>query len=156
MRRSALLSLGGLAAMFLCLAVSADDSAKKIAEGKSIEGHIARSSAITGMTVRNLENKDVGKVEDLVVDMNSGSVRYVAIGFGGFLGIGDKLFAVPFKALQVKHEPGSKSPHFVMNVDKATLEKAKGFDKKSWPDFADPQFARENDKHFTAVEVRRQ
>jgi len=157
MLRSSVLLLGaGASVLFVVLAVGADDSAKKIGEAKSIEGVVARSSSITGMAVRSPEDKSLGKVEDLVIDMKTGSVRYAAISFGGVLGIGDKLFAVPFRALHVQHEPGSKSPHFVMNVDKQTLENAKGCDKKHWPNFADPQFARENDHHFTDVQARKE
>ncbi len=157
MLRSNVLSLGaGASLLFVVLAVGADDSAKKIGEAKSIEGVITRSSAITGMAVKNSSDKDLGKVEDLVIDMKTGSVRYVAISFGGVLGIGDKLFAVPFRALHVQHEPGSKSPHFVIKVDKQTLENAKGFDKKNWPNFADPQFARDNDHHFTDTQARKE
>jgi sporulation protein YlmC with PRC-barrel domain len=157
MSRSALLSLGACGAvLFLVLSAGAEDAPKKVAQAKSIEGVVVRSSAITGMAVRSPSDKDLGKVEDLVIDMNTGSIRYVAISFGGLLGIGDKLFAVPFRALHVQHEPGSKSPHFVMNVDKQTLENAKGFDKKNWPDFADPKFAQENDRHFTATQARKE
>jgi len=157
MSRSAVLSLGACGAfLFLVLNAGAEDSPKKVAEGKSIEGVVVRSSAITGMAVRSPSDKDLGKVEDLVIDMKTGSIRYVAISFGGLLGIGDKLFAVPFRALHVQHEPGSKSPHFVMNADKQTLENAKGFDKKNWPDFADPKFAQENDGHFTSSQARKE
>jgi len=148
--------MGACATLFsVALLAGAEDAPKKVAQAKSIEGAVVRSSAMTGMAVRSPADKDLGKVEDLVIDMHSGSIRYVAISFGGLLGVGDKLFAVPFRALHVQHEPGSKSPHFVMNVDKPTLENAKGFDKKNWPDFADPKFAQENDRHFTQPQVRK-
>jgi len=125
------------------------------ADAKSIEGVVVRASSIAGMAVRSPSDKDLGKVEDVVIDMETGSVRYVAIGFGGFLGFGDKLFAVPFLALHVKHDENGKHPHFVLNVDKKTLEKARGFDKKEWPNFADPRFDEENDRYFVDVQVRK-
>jgi len=163
MSRSRVAVLLAVAGAFLLssLAVYSDEAPKKIvkapaaAEAKSIEGVVVRSSSMTGMPVRSPEDKDLGKVEDVVIDMEAGSVRYVAISFGGFLGVGDKLFAVPFRALHVKHDPKAKKAHFVMNIDKKTLEKAKGFDKKEWPNFADPRFAEENDRHFVEVNVRR-
>jgi sporulation protein YlmC with PRC-barrel domain len=139
----------------LVLAVGAEDSSRKIGHAKSIEGVVVRASSVSGMPVRSPADKDLGKVEDLVIDMETGTVRYAAISFGGVLGVGDKLFAVPFRSLHVKHEPGSKSAHFVVNVDKETLEKAKGFDKKNWPDFADPRFVEENDRFFIDVQVHR-
>src|SRR5690349_20328538 len=124
----------------LSLLTLAEDSSNKVSKAKSIEGSIVRASSIAGMAVKNFENKSLGKVEDVVIDMNTGNVRYAAISFGGFLGFGDKLFAVPFKAQKVQHESGSKSPYFVMNIDQKTLEQAKGFDKEHWPNFADPGF----------------
>jgi len=85
----------------------------------------------------------------------TGAVRYAAISFGGFLGIGNKLFAVPFKALRVKHEPGSKTPHFEINITKEALEKAEGFDKNHWPNFADADYAKQNDRHFIVIEIQK-
>jgi sporulation protein YlmC with PRC-barrel domain len=137
----------------LVLVSGAEDSPRKVAAAKSIEGTVVRSSSVAGMPVKSPADKDLGKVEDLVIDMETGSVRYAAISFGGFLGVGDKLFAVPFRALRVKHEPGSKSAHFVLDVTKQTLERARGFDKKNWPNFADPRFAEENDRFFIEVEI---
>jgi len=146
-RKTALLVTG--AAVAMSLSSWAEDSGKKISAAKSIEGTVVRASE--GMAVKSPAGKDLGKVEDVVIDMNSGKIRYAAISFGGFLGFGEKLFAVPFKVLHVRHEGDSKAPHFEMNVDRGMLEKAKGFDKKNWPDFADPRFAEENDPHFAQV-----
>jgi sporulation protein YlmC with PRC-barrel domain len=115
---------------------------------------VMRASQITGMNIKNPGGQDLGKVEDVVVDMGTGNVRYAAVSFGGFLGVGDKLFAVPFHALKVKQNIADKSHHFEMNIDKETLEKAKGFDKKNWPDFANPRFGEENDRFFLNVTAR--
>src|SRR5215471_11593332 len=84
---------------------------KGSSDAKSIEGVVVRAHSIAGMPVKDPNDKDLGKVEDVVIDMETGAVRYVAISFGGFLGVGDKLFAVPFRALHVKHTPSSKSAH---------------------------------------------
>ena len=145
----------GLFSLLACcpIILIAEDSPAKKSEAKSIEGSIVRASSIAGMEVRGPDNKNLGKVEDIVVDTQTGQVQYAAVSFGGFLGIGNKLFAVPFKALHVKHEAGSKSPHFEVNVTKESLENAKGFDKNNWPNFSDPNFARENDKHFLIIKV---
>ena len=115
---------------------------------RAATGVVVRAKSIAGMAVKNPADEDLGKVEDVVIDMETGSVRYAAIAFGGFLGVGDKLFAVPFKALHVKQDAGSKTSHFILDVDKKTLEKARGFDKNDWPDFANPRFAEENDRYF--------
>src|SRR5579872_6177507 len=158
MFRIGVLSLGTVvvAMPLWTLALNAKDSPKKVDEAKSIEGVVVRASSIAGMAVRSPADKDLGKVEDVVIDMETGSVRYAAISFGGLLGAGEKLFAVPFRALHVRQEPKSKSPHFELDVSKETLKKAKGFDKKHWPDFADPRFAEENDRYFVEVQVRKE
>lgn len=111
---------------------------------------VLRATTINGMAVKNQSGEDLGKVEDVVIDMGTGKVRYAAVSFGGFLGVGDKLFAVPFHAFKVAHDANSRKTHLVLNVDKATLEKAKGFDKNTWPDFANPRFGEENDRIYGA------
>jgi sporulation protein YlmC with PRC-barrel domain len=120
----------------------------KGADGKVGTNPVVRARHIEGMAVKNPEGQDLGKVEDIVVDMGTGRIRYAAVAFGGFLGVGDKLFAVPFHSLKVEYDAKSKTSHFVANIDKKTLENATGFDKKDWPDFADPKFEAGNDRHF--------
>jgi sporulation protein YlmC with PRC-barrel domain len=144
------MSLFGSMALILsaCLLTTLPAAPPKGANGKVGTNPVIRSRQIDGMAVKNAAGEDLGKVDDLVVDMETGKIRYAAIAFGGFLGVGDKLFAVPFEALKVQHDPNSSSTHFVMSVDKKMLENAPGFDKKNWPDFADPSFAESNDKHF--------
>ncbi len=120
----------------------------KGADGKVGTNSVIRARHIEGMVVKNPEGQDLGKVEDVVIDMGTGKVRYAVLSFGGFLGVGDKLFAVPFHSLRVEHDAKAKTSHFVANIDKKTLENATGFDKKDWPDFADPKFGESNDRHF--------
>ena len=69
-----------------------------------------------------------------MLDVNTGRVSYAVLSFGGFLGMGDKLFAVPWNALTLD----TVNKRFVLNVGKARLESAPGFDKDNWPDMADP------------------
>ncbi len=71
-----------------------------------------------------------------MVDLNSGRVAYAVLSFGGFLGMGDKLFAIPWHALKVLPEEHA----FLLEVDQETLKTAPGFDKNNWPDMADPQW----------------
>ena len=69
-----------------------------------------------------------------MIDLPSGRVAYAVLSFGGFLGMGDKLFAVPWNALRVDEDEKC----FILDMDKRTLEAAPGFDKDDWPDMADP------------------
>jgi len=94
-----------------------------------------RASEVVGAEVKNLKGDKLGKVEELVLDPSSGSIEYAVISFGGFLGMGDKLFAVPFTLLKAPEVPeGSKLAYFTYDVDKSKMEKAPGFDKNNWPD----------------------
>jgi hypothetical protein len=65
-------------------------------------------------------------------------VAYVVLSFGGFLGMGDKLFAVPPSALTVDRTEKC----LVLNVDKERLKNAPGFDKNDWPDMAETTWTR--------------
>ena len=85
----------------------------------------------------NLAGEDIGEIEELALDLESGQITYAILSFGAFLGIGgvgDKLFAVPWVSLRYDEE----GKVFVMKVNKELLEKAPGFDKENWPDLSDP------------------
>lgn len=97
-----------------------------------------RGSKLMGLAVKNRKNEDLGKIEDLVID-ERGHVRYAAVSFGGFLGFNNKLFAVPWKALTVKHDVNTSSHYVELNVEKKYLENAPGFPSDKWPTFADPE-----------------
>lgn len=88
------------------------------------------ATTMIGDSVKNAAGENLGKIEELMVDVDAGRVAYAVLSFGGFLGVGDKLFAVPWSALQLDME----NEVFVLNVPKERLEKAPGFDKEDWPD----------------------
>ena len=79
----------------------------------------------------------LGDIKDLMIDCDSARVHYAVLEFGGFLGMGAKLFAVPMEALRLDRE----NKCFILDADKDRLKDAPGFDKDHWPDFADPTFA---------------
>ncbi len=88
------------------------------------------SSTIIGDKIYNTANENLGEIRELMLNMADGTIEYVVIEFGGFLGIGEKLFAVPFKALHL-----DTSRHaFFLSQTKEVLENAPGFDKDHWPE----------------------
>ena len=95
------------------------------------------SSSLVGNDVYNLQDEDLGDVKDFMLDMRTGKVAYAVLSFGGFLGMGEKLFAVPWSALTLDTE----NKRFTLNVTKDRLEDAPGFDKDNWPDMANPVWA---------------
>jgi sporulation protein YlmC with PRC-barrel domain len=87
-----------------------------------------------GAKVVNPSGEDIGEIEEVVMDLTTGRATYAALSFGGFLGMGDKLFAVPWVSLAYDTGNGV----FVLKANKELLEKAPGFDKDNWPDMSDP------------------
>ncbi len=110
------------------------------ASGQRINNQFVRSSAVSKLSVRNSAGEKIGTIEDLVISIDSGKVSYAALGFGGFLGMGEKLFAVPWNQLQVRTDHDEH--YFVLNVSKDALKAAPGFD------FADPNFTDRLEKYY--------
>jgi sporulation protein YlmC with PRC-barrel domain len=96
-------------------------------------GIVLSGSSLKGDKVVNYQGEDLGKIEEIMIDLDRGRVAYVVLSFGGFLGVGDKLFAIPWQAFSVD----TTQKRLVLNADKELLEKAPGFDKNNWPDMAD-------------------
>jgi sporulation protein YlmC with PRC-barrel domain len=106
--------------------------------------HVLSTSTLKGDKVRNSAGEDLGKIEEFMIDLETGRIAYAVLSFGGFLGVGNKLFAVPFQAMTLdadKHE-------FVLDVDKALLKNAPGFDKDHWPDMADRDWGSQVYKYY--------
>ena len=97
---------------------------------------ILSTSTLTGTTVVNPTGTTLGDIKDLMIDVPNGRVSYAVLDFGGFLGIGDKLFAVPLEAFTAN----PKNETLVLDIDKKRLETAPGFDKNNWPQTADDSY----------------
>ena len=100
---------------------------------------VLTAKSIIGDAVENPQGDELGTIKDLMINIHTGKIDYVVLQFGGFLGIGDKLFAVPFEALRV--DP--KKEVFLLDKDKEYLKKAPGFDQEHWPET--------NSKHYNEV-----
>ncbi|RFC37862.1 MAG: PRC-barrel domain-containing protein [Candidatus Nitrotoga sp. SPKER] len=94
---------------------------------------------LIGNDVYNQIEEDLGDIKEIMLDMESGKVVYAVLSYGGILGIGEKLFAVPWGALTLD----TTNKRFILNVKKDQLENASGFDKDNWPDVADPSWKNE-------------
>lgn len=92
------------------------------------------AETLVGNDVYNKASEDVGDIKEIMIDMRSGRVCYAVLSFGGFMGVGEKLFAVPWEALKLD----TVNKRFELDVSKERLEGAPGFDKNKWPDMADP------------------
>jgi sporulation protein YlmC with PRC-barrel domain len=97
---------------------------------------ILSSSSLSGNPVKNKQGENLGKIEDFMIDTNTGEVVYSVLSFGGVMGVGDKLFAVPVQAMQLDTEEHA----FILNESKERLKNAPGFDKDHWPNTADSKW----------------
>ncbi|MDK2741276.1 MAG: PRC-barrel domain-containing protein [Nitrospira sp. BO4] len=96
---------------------------------------VLKASDVIGMKVEGTDGKSLGTIKDLVLEPAEGDIQYAVLDFGGFLGIKDKYFVVPWEAITFN----ANGKKIVLDVSKRDLKKAPGFDKKHWPDFSDQQ-----------------
>jgi sporulation protein YlmC with PRC-barrel domain len=94
--------------------------------------NIVNADDVIGVSVENTQNESLGKVEALMLDKTSGQVAYVVLSYGGFLGMGDKLFALPWSIFS--YDPSHDC--FKIPLDKEKLKNSPGFDKDHWPDMS--------------------
>lgn len=100
--------------------------------------HLMGADTLLGNDVYNHNDEDLGDIKEIMLDMSTGRVSYAVLSFGGFLGVGEKLFAVPWAALTLD----TVNKRFTLNVEKERLKSAPGFDKESWPNMADSTWAK--------------
>ena len=110
------------------------------------ERRVLAADTLRGDKVVNLQNEDLGKIEHLMIDLGTGRIAYAVLSFGGFLGMGDKLFAIPWSALTVD----TFEKRFILQVDKELLKRAPGFDKEQWPNMADRAWGTQVFKYYGA------
>ncbi len=117
------------------------------AEGHVSDGpgpEVMDADTLVGDSVVNAAGEDLGEVKAIMLDVTSGRIGYAVLSFGGFLGMGNKLFAIPWSALTL--DAGEK--RFVLNIAKERLENAPGFDKDHWPSMADASWATQLHKYY--------
>ncbi len=98
---------------------------------------VMAADTLQGDDVRNEAGEKLGELSHIMIDVPSGRVAYGVLTVGGFLGMGEKLFAIPWRALRIDPEQHG----FKLDVSKEKLENAQGFDKDAWPSMADQRWA---------------
>ncbi len=110
------------------------------------EPRVMAAGTLEGDDVVNPAGEKLGTLDEIMLDVPTGRIAYAVLSSGGFLGIGDKLFAIPWRALTL--DPDNES--FILDVSKERLEQAPGFDKDHWPSMADETWAREVHTYYRA------
>ena len=102
------------------------------------------ASTLNGDDVKNAQGESLGHVKDIMLDTTNNRIAYYVLSFGGLLGMGDKLFAIPPEAMKLNRNDKC----FILNIDKDRLENAVGFDKDKWPNMADATFRSNLYQHY--------
>lgn len=105
------------------------------------------ASTLTGEDVRNFKDEKLGDIKEIMIDVPTGRVAYAVLSVGGLLGLGDKLFAIPWSALELDTE----NKCFRIEAEKELFKNAPGFDKDAWPTMADETWARGVHVYYGAV-----
>lgn len=105
---------------------------------------VLSAATLSGYLVRSTEDADLGSVEELMIDPETGRVQYAVLSIGEFLGFGGKLHAVPWSVLRL--DPDRRV--FVLEADRETMEAAPAFDEEEWPDFGDADWKHRIDSHY--------
>ena len=117
---------------------------------------VMSASTLAGDKVRNPQGENLGDIKEIMLDTESGHVAYAVLSFGGVLGMGEKLFAVPWNALRLDTEDKC----FILDATKEQLKDAPGFDKDNWPNMADRAWGHRiheyyGTKHYSDTELPR-
>lgn len=105
---------------------------------------IMAASSFEGETVVNTQGETLGEIEEVMLDVRGGRIAYAVMSAGGFLGIGEKYFAVPWSAFTMDTDQKA----FILDVDKQRLMNAPGFDKDHWPAMGDQSWAGQVHRYY--------
>ena len=98
-----------------------------------------KASSILGTNVANPAGENLGSIKEIVIDPFIGRVAYVVVSFGGFLSLGEKLFAIPYSSF----EYSVTKNEYILNISKELLMGAPGFDADRWPSMSDEKWNRD-------------
>jgi sporulation protein YlmC with PRC-barrel domain len=101
-------------------------------------------SVNAGYKAQNNSGEDLGKIEEIVIDQDSGRVMYAVLSHGGFLHGGNRLVALPWQRLRMQDD----QKKFLMNIDRETLHNAPHFERNNWPDMALPEWREGVETYF--------
>ena len=102
------------------------------------------SNKVEGTAVYNRQGERLGSVYNFMVDKRSGQVEYAVLSFGGFLGIGDSYYPIPWKSLKYDTSQGG----YVVDLDKNRLQGAPRYERSETPDWSDPGYSRRIDDFY--------
>jgi sporulation protein YlmC with PRC-barrel domain len=113
---------------------------------------VVSASKIIGEAVINRRNEELGEIHELVIDAKEGRLAYAVLSFGGVMGVGNKFFALPWKAFEF----ATTENKLILDIDREKLTAAPGFDSDAkWPDFADRTWVRASTTTTALIRIGR-
>jgi hypothetical protein len=107
------------------------------ASGKEI-GRLISSEKVEGTSVENPKGDILGHIQDLMIDKISGQVGYAVLKYGSFLGMGGKLFALPWDQLKYNADRAA----YIVDLPVEQLRGAPAYEETSQPEWSDPTWNR--------------
>ena len=120
----------------------------RMEQTRASSSSVYRTSDIMNADVENPQGEDLGKIADVVIDPVDGSIVYAVLSAGGFLGLGEKYFAVPWSAFQAEADQEAEIERLIVDVNKEKLENAQGFDRNNWPNMANPEWGQSTHAYY--------
>ena len=122
-----------------------------VTDPRTMGGHsrVIAAARVQGTAVTNPAHENLGSIRDVVLDKYDGAVRYAVLEFGGFLGLGTKLFALPWELLHYEESQDA----YVLNIPKEVLKAAPGFNSDDWPDMGAVEFDTSLRRHYGLADV---
>ena len=103
-----------------------------------------RADELIGRDIRNMENEDLGEVDDVVVATSDAGTSYAIVAYGGFLGIGEEQVAVPLSSLRLTESRDV----LVLDISEDAFEAAPRFERDDMSSLNDPTWAESNQAYF--------
>lgn len=104
---------------------------------------LVRASELIGKDIDDATGRDAGEIEDLVVNLTSGRVRYAVLDFDKEWSPQDRLIALPVSAIGL---PDDMKDDLELNVVRDRIDMSTAFDENKWPDLNDPAYVRNLDR----------
>lgn len=102
------------------------------------------AKAFLGDEVYNRREDRLGVLKEFMLDLHTGRICYAVMSTGGFLGVGEKLLAIPWRALSLDAENAC----FVLDITEERLRNSPAFDKRHWPDMGDAGWMKDIDTFY--------
>jgi sporulation protein YlmC with PRC-barrel domain len=113
-------------------------------ERNRMQPAVLSASTLEGDAVVNLDGERLGTLKEIMIDIDRGEIGYVVLSRGGVVGIGEKLYAIPWGALTVDTD----SEKLILDLEPDALDESDGFDPDNWPQFSDQEWGKTLHHHY--------